>query len=114
LHNLFKYFIYKKILNSSYITSAFNDCQFDMCALESNSTQQNGMRCSSYTSFVSSCYAEAKKRNLIINITGWRTLTNCRKLHKFTYNNINLFYKIILRKYFYLIVKKIYFYSCNL
>ena len=82
-------------MNAEFLQQLLKSCQFDMCALEYNSSQQAIMKCAAYEQFNSICLNYVQVNNLKW-IFFWRDLPfiNCRK-----YIKTVLFLKLILNMY---------------
>lgn len=64
-------------MDAKLVEGLFQACLFDMCALESDPTAQNTLKCAAYEQLNTFClnYARANKLNWLFP---WRTPTACR------------------------------------
>ena len=70
--------IFLKNIDPSIVEGEVRACQFDLCALEGDKTQET-FRCNAMESFNKKCLDLANKLNLKWKFN-WRNVTNCRKL----------------------------------
>jgi hypothetical protein len=66
------------------INGMITACNYDLCALEGQSSKQNELRCSIFSTFTKKCYDYGFTNNINFNFAGWRDAVQCRKL---TFNN---------------------------
>ena len=73
-------FLNKK--NPTVISGLLAACNYDLCALEGQLSKQNSYKCSIYTTLTKNCFDFAYSKNIVMNLSGWRDLVNCRKIFR--------------------------------